>query len=139
MIFFALCNLCFGNLLVTRLTVVVVQQELLPVNLKEFMRMAHGDPIGLMEIANDFFRETRGVITEWVKLIESGDFFLLREEFHRCKGGASLFGLERLVAILDDLEKSANLEQWNYDIRAFERELTDAENALRAMEQEGCH
>ncbi len=101
--------------------------------------MAHGDPIGLMEIAADFFRETRGVMSGWMSLIEAGDFSHLRDEFHRCKGGASLFGLERLVAILGDFEKSAILEQWGYDIRAFERELTDAENALQAMEQEGCY
>ena len=65
--------------------------------------------------------------------MESGNFVQLREDLHRCKGGASLFGLERLVALLGSFESPAALESKGFDIGVFEKELSAAENAVLAM------
>jgi hypothetical protein len=115
-----------------------VKEELLPMNPDNFAKMAHGDPAGLMEMAFDYFNETRHLMTGWMALIEAGDFGHLCEDLHRCKGGASLFGLERLVALLGECERPAVLEQRGFDIEAFESELSAAENAVLAMAKRTC-
>lgn len=97
--------------------------------------MAHGDPQGLVELAFDYFNDTRRVMTGWLALIESGDFTRLREDLHRCKGGASLFGLERLVAMIGSCESPAILETNGFDLTVFEEELTRAERAVMTMAQ----
>ena len=107
-------------------------------NPENFAKMAHGDPAGLMEMAFDYFNETRHLMTGWMALIESGNFVHLCEDLHRCKGGASLFGLERLVAMLGECERPAVLELRGFDIAAFEKELSAAENAVLAMAQGTC-
>jgi HPt (histidine-containing phosphotransfer) domain-containing protein len=66
-------------------------------------------------------------------LIEAGNFKQLRDDLHRCKGGASLFGLERIVALIGSCESPAALEQRGFDLAAFEKELTAAESAVVAM------
>jgi HPt (histidine-containing phosphotransfer) domain-containing protein len=110
-----------------------VKEELLPMNPVNFAKMAHGDPAGLIELAFDYFNETRRLMTGWMALIEAGDFVRLRDELHRCKGGASLFGLERLVSLLGDCESPAVLEQRGFDLVTFENELTAAENSVAGM------
>ena len=40
----------------------------------------------------------------------------MREELHRCKGGASLFGLERIVALIGDCESPMVLETRGFDL-----------------------
>ena len=105
-------------------------EKLVPMNPVSFMKMAHGDPKGLKELAFDYFNDTRRKMTGWSVMLESGDFKGLREELHRCKGGASLFGLERLVAMIGSHESVAILEKAGFDLDLFERELTDAENAV---------
>lgn len=107
-------------------------------NPENFAKMAHGDPDWLMEMSFDYFNETRHLMTGWRALIECGDFAHLRDDLHRCKGGASLFGLERLVAMLGDFERPDVLEQRGFDIEMFEQELTAAENAVMAMAQGTC-
>lgn len=101
-----------------------------PVN---FAKMAHGDPAGLVEMAFDYFNETRRLMTSWKALIESENFSRLRDDLHRCKGGASLFGLERLVCLLGEYESPAVLESRGFDLAAFESELTAAEDAVVGM------
>lgn len=98
-----------------------------------FLKMAHGDLGGLRELAFDYFNDTRRLMTGWLGLIESENFTQLREELHRCKGGASLFGLERLVALLGACESPMALEKTGFDMAEFERELTAAENAVLEM------
>jgi HPt (histidine-containing phosphotransfer) domain-containing protein len=95
-----------------------------------FMKMAHGDLEGLRELAFDFFNDTRRLMTGWLSMIEAGNYSRLREELHRCKGGASLFGLERLVALIGDCESPQTLETRGFDLGTFETELSAAENAV---------
>jgi HPt (histidine-containing phosphotransfer) domain-containing protein len=98
-----------------------------------FTKMAHGDLAGLRELAFDYFNDTRRLMTSWMALLESGNFSRLREELHRCKGGASLFGLERIVALIGSCESPAVLESRGFDMAAFEQELTAAEKAVSEM------
>ena len=103
-----------------------------------FAKMAHGDPAGLMEMAFDYFNETRRLMTGWRVMIESKNFSHLRDDLHRCKGGASLFGLERLVFLLGEFESPSVLETRGFDLMAFENELSAAEEAVMEMAGAGC-
>jgi len=98
-----------------------------------FAKMAHGDTAGLIALAFDYFNDTRRLMTGWLALIEAGNFPRLRDELHRCKGGASLFGLERLVALIGSYEKPDSLEQGGMDLATFEKELSAAESAVVGM------
>lgn len=110
-----------------------MREDLQPLNPDNFKKMAHGDPEGLIDLAFEYFNETRHLMTGWMALMESGSHARLCEELHRCKGGASLFGLERLVELLGKCERPAALEQSGFDIALFERELSAAEAAVIAM------
>jgi HPt (histidine-containing phosphotransfer) domain-containing protein len=112
-----------------------VKEDLLALNPVNFRKMAHGDPLGLIDLAFDYFNDTRRLMTGWMALVEAGNFSRLRDELHRCKGGASLFGLERLVAIIGGCERPSILESEGFDLRAFEDELSKAEKAVMAMAQ----
>ncbi len=98
-----------------------------------FLKMAHGDIGGLRDLAFDYFNDTRRLMTVWLAMVEAEDFGALREELHRCKGGASLFGLERIVAMINGSERQYALEQNGFDLALFERELSAAENAVIEM------
>ena len=102
-------------------------------NSANFMKMAHGDPAGLRELAFDYFNDTRRQMTGWLALLEAGDFAQLRDELHRCKGGASLFGLERIVAMIGAVESPSVLESRGFDLACFEKELSAAERSVMAM------
>ena len=102
-------------------------------NPAEFKKMAHGDTASLVELANDYFRETRRLMPGWLAMMEAGEYDRLRDELHRCKGGASLFGLERLVAFLGQCERAAHLETHGFEMNTFETELAAAEQALAAV------
>jgi hypothetical protein len=102
-------------------------------NSVNFSKMAHGDIVGLKQLAFDYFNDTRRQMTGWMALMDSGNFQQLRDDLHRCKGGASLFGLERIVAIIGSCESAAVLEQRGFDLVSFENELTAAEQAVVAM------
>ncbi len=102
-------------------------------NSANFLKMAHGDLVGLRELAFDYFNDTRRQMTGWLALIEAGNFKQLRDDLHRCKGGASLFGLERIVALIGSCESPAALEECGFDLATFEKELTAAESAVVAM------
>lgn len=110
-----------------------VREDFQPLNPANFIKMAHGDPDGLVELAFDYFNETRQLMSGWKSLMESGGHARLCEELHRCKGGASLFGLERLVELLGKYERPAFLEQSGFDIALFEKELSAAEAAMMTM------
>lgn len=110
-----------------------MKSELEPMNPANFLKMAHGDLDGLRQLAFDFFNDTRRQMTGWSALLASGNVLQVREDLHRCKGGASLFGLERLVALLGSCEHKSALESGEFDIARFEKELSDAENAVLAM------
>jgi HPt (histidine-containing phosphotransfer) domain-containing protein len=98
-----------------------------------FLKMAHGDARGLKELAFDYFNDTRRRMTGWLALMEVGNFAALRDDLHRCKGGASLFGLERLVAMIGALEAASVLEERGFDLPAFEAELSAAEEAVLTL------
>lgn len=102
-------------------------------NAANFLKMAHGDLPGLRLLAFDFFNDTRRQMTGWLALMEAGNYGQLRDDLHRCKGGASLFGLERLVAMIGSVESPAALESRGFDIAHFESELSAAESAVIAM------
>ena len=106
-----------------------------PVN---FAKMAHGDPAGMVEMAFDYFNETRRLMTGWTAMVESENFSFLRDDLHRCKGGASLFGLERLVSLLGEFESPGVLEKQGFDLAAFESELDAAEDAVVEMAGAAC-
>jgi chemotaxis protein histidine kinase CheA len=110
-----------------------VNCDLEPMNPANFLKMAHGDLPGLRLLAFDFFNETRRQMTGWNALQEAANFAQLRDDLHRVKGGASLFGLERLVAIIGAVESSSVLETSGFDLEDFDRELTAAERAVIAM------
>ncbi len=63
----------------------------------------------------------------WRAMIAAGDYTCLRDELHRCKGGASLFGLERLVKMIADCEIPMALEVHGFDLDAFENEISRSE------------
>ncbi len=110
-----------------------VNTEPVAINPSNFMKMACGDLGGLRQLAIDFFNDTRLQMTGWSALMEAENFGKLREDLHRCKGGASLFGLERLVAMIGSCESPAFLETRGFDVRGFEVELSAAETAIEAM------
>lgn len=112
-----------------------MRENLQPLNSSNFNKMAHGDPVGLAELALEFFQETRHLMRGWAVLVETGGNARLCEELHRCKGGASLFGLERLVDLLGECERLSYIEQSGFDIATFEKELDAAEAAVSALEQ----
>lgn len=102
-------------------------------NAANFLRMAHGDLGGLRELAFDFFNDTRRQMTGWMALLESENYGQLRDDLHRCKGGASLFGLERIVALIGSCESPQVLEEKGFDLSGFEVELSAAESAVLAL------
>lgn len=103
-------------------------------NPANFIKMAAGDLAGLRQLAFDFFHDTRMQMAGWGHLLEAGNFGELREHLHRCKGGASLFGLERLVALIGSVESPRALESRGFDLAVFENELSAAERAVVALE-----
>ena len=110
-----------------------VNESLAPINTVNFMKMAHGDVSGLRDLAFDYFNDTRRLMTVWLAMIEAENFTSLREGLHRCKRGASLFGLERIVAMIGECERPQTLERDGFDLALFERELSAAENAVIKM------
>ena len=88
---------------------------------------------GSRRFARDASFETWQQYSDWHSFIETGNFNHLRDDLHRCKGGASLFGLERIVALIGAYESPSVLEEKGFDLTVFEQELKAAESAVRAM------
>lgn len=95
--------------------------------------MAHGDLSGFRELAFDFFNDTRLHMTGWYALLEAGNVARFRDELHRCKGGASLFGMERLVSLITSWEIAPDAQTIQFDLDGFEKELSDAEADVLAI------
>lgn len=104
------------------------------VNKSYFLKMAHGDLDSFRELAGDFFADTKRILGDWGQLLDSRDYRRLSEEIHRCKGGASLFGLERIVAMLARLENPVHLEKDGFDLTAFAEELEAAESEVMEID-----
>lgn len=102
-------------------------------NRAHFIKMAYGDIGWLRALGSEFFAEIRGLLPGWLARFEAGDFSGLREELHRSKGGASLFGVERLVAVMVAWEQPMVLETQGFDVAAFMHELEVAEQAVAGM------
>ncbi|MFT4176875.1 MAG: Hpt domain-containing protein [Luteolibacter sp.] len=112
----------------------MIPSELQTVNVAEFSKMAYGDIGGFRELAAEFFEDMSGRVVSWKPLLEENDFDRLREELHRTKGGAAIFGLERIVAIIRSLEEPESLEAKGFDLAGFEDELRAAEKAVAEIE-----
>ena len=102
-------------------------------NAVSFRKMAHGDVAELRELARDYFSDTRLQLAAWKALLESGNFNQMRANLHCCKGGAPIFGLERMIALITSLERDSALEDDEFDFAKFENELSAAENAVMAL------
>ena len=112
-----------------------IMKILPPMNISYFLRRARGDTNAFRDLAIDFFNDTRHLMSGWTALIETGNFARVREELHRCKGGASLFGFERLVELIGASESPRVLETRGFNLKAFEKELRMAERAVVEMMQ----
>lgn len=110
-----------------------MSEELVAMNMVHFVKMAYGDVPWLRGLAHEFFRETHALMPQWLAMVEAGSFDELRVELHRCKGGASLFGFERLVAMLASRQNPPELETHGFDVVAFKQELDAAEKAVTEM------
>lgn len=110
-----------------------MQSDPAVLNTANFLKMAHGDLPAMRVLAADYFFETWQQYSDWHSFIETGNFSHLRDDLHRCKGGASLFGLERIVALIGAYESPSVLEEKGFDLTVFEQELKAAESAVRAM------
>lgn len=113
----------------------IVNSELVPMNSANFVKMAYGDVEGLRELALEFFADIRQHMRGWQALIDSENYRQLRDDLHRCKGGASIFGLERVVALISRFESPSALEENGFDLANFEQELDAAEIAVRALKE----
>ena len=100
-----------------------------------FERMACGDIPGFFELADEFFVDVKARLSRWPALRESGEFPLLLEEFHRCKGGAAMFGFERLFSLLGVWEVDSGIAQGELDLERFAEELGAAEMAVASFRE----
>lgn len=100
-----------------------------------FTRMACGDVQGFLEMADEFFADVRLKLRLWPGMRDAGEYDRLFEEFHRCKGGAALFGLDRLFALLGSWEKDSKVGQSRFDLERFESELEAAEEAVAGFRE----
>lgn len=103
------------------------------VNEAYFLKMAYGDLTAFRELARDFFADTRKIMNGWGFLLEHREYARLCEEIHRCKGGASLFGLERVVSTLSRLENPESLAKNGFNLDHFASELDEAESAVKEI------
>lgn len=94
--------------------------------------MACGDLGGFIELAWEFFEDTRSRVAQWADLLLRHETAPLLDEFHRCKGGAALFGFERLVRLLDCWELQ-DLEAGPLDLDCFLGEVKAAEAAVALL------
>jgi len=105
-----------------------------PVNTVEFIKMAYGDLQGFRELAGEFFEDVYRRQPSWQELAGQGNYDRLREELHRCKGGASIFGMERVISLIKAAEEVEALELHGFDFSTFIMELKDAERAIAVID-----
>jgi hypothetical protein len=102
-------------------------------NVVRFERMACGDLPGFFELAEEYFVDVRMRLTGWPSLFAAGDLPRLAEDFHRCKGGAAMFGLERMFSLLGIWEREPQIGQNPLDLERFVEELGAAEDAVAGL------
>lgn len=102
-------------------------------NESHFRQMACADLAGFVELTGEFFVDARERAANWLEIHERGAGTQLREEFHRCKGAAALFGFERMVSLLKEWEMDPEIAESPLDMERFFRELKEAEEAVAAM------
>jgi HPt (histidine-containing phosphotransfer) domain-containing protein len=101
-------------------------------NETRFERMACGDLSGFFELAEEYFQDVRLRMSEWPGLLEANEYRRLSEDFHRCKGGAALFGFERLYSLFGSLESESEIELESSILDRFVSEVEAAETAIVA-------
>ncbi|MBX3739370.1 MAG: Hpt domain-containing protein [Akkermansiaceae bacterium] len=99
-------------------------------NVVRFERMACGDLPGFFELAEEYFADVRMRLAGWPSLFAAGELPRLAEDFHRCKGGAAMFGLERMFSLLGVWEREPQVGQDPLDLERFVKELGAAEDAV---------
>ncbi|WAC21448.1 Hpt domain-containing protein [Luteolibacter sp. SL250] len=99
-------------------------------NPTRFERMACGDLPGFFELAEEYFADVRVRLAGWPSLFSAGELPRLAEDFHRCKGGAAMFGLERMFSLLGMWEREPQIGQNPLDLERFVKELGAAEDAV---------
>ncbi len=104
-----------------------------------FQRMACGDIPGFFELADEYFTDVRVHLSQWPAICEAKEFRRLSEEFHRCKGGAAMFGFERLFSLLGSWESDSGIERGDFDLERFESELEAAEKAVAGFRANPSH
>lgn len=97
-----------------------------------FERMACGDVPGFFELAEEYFTDVRKRMGEWPGLLAAREYRRLSEDFHRCKGGAALFGLERLYSLFGSVENESEVELVDSHLERFVSEIEAAETAVVA-------
>lgn len=100
-----------------------------------FDRMSCGDPTGFHELAEEYFQDVRTRLSQWDAMREAGEYRRLSEEFHRCKGGAAMFGFERLFHLLGSWETDSKIEKGDVNLERFAGELGEAEKAISALRE----
>lgn len=106
--------------------------EGLVLNESAFRRMAIDDLAGFQELAREFFIDTRRRLPVWRDLHQSGDLSDLAVELHRCRGGACVFGLQRLELLLARWEQ-CSMGMIGFDVGYLERELIAAERRIAML------
>lgn len=104
-----------------------------------FERMACGDLDGFFELAEEYLTDVRKRMHEWPRLLEAREFGRLSEDFHRCKGGAAMFGFERLYSIFGSVETEADAELVDGHLERFAGELDAAESAMFARKAKSAN
>lgn len=80
------------------------------INEEVFTRMACGNIAEFKGMAEEFLADLRRLMPGWAVAREQGKWEEVQSEIHRCKGGASLFGMEKLRVMLASLEKCEEAE-----------------------------
>lgn len=106
--------------------------SILHFNEVRFERMACGDVPGFHELAAEYFSDVKQRMGFWPGLMRAKDFGKLCEDFHRCKGGAAMFGFERLYSLFGSVERDSEVELEEAHLERFASELDAAECAVTA-------
>lgn len=105
-----------------------------------FQRMSCGDLDSFHELADEYFIDVRTRMRQWPGMRQAREWRRLGEEFHRCKGGAAMFGFERIFALVGSWEVDSRIERGDVDLEQFAEELEAADRAVaeyRSKESDG--
>lgn len=102
--------------------------------------MSCGDLESFIELADEYFIDVRTRMRQWPGMKDAREWRRLAEELHRCKGGAAMFGFERIFALVGSWEADNRIERGEIDFESFVVELESADQAMaeyRAKETDG--